>query len=204
MARGLSVVGLRRPGFGPFDLVLVPGECLAVTGHSGSGKSVLLRMIADLDPNEGEVWLDGVARQDLTAPLWRRRVTYFPAESGWWADGVGAHFADPPAPSDLAALGLLADALGWPVSRLSTGERQRLALLRGLAHRPGVLLLDEPSSGLDPDGTAGVERVIGARLREGAIALIASHDAGQVERLATRRLRIEAGRPTELTRERQP
>src|SRR5690348_5206128 len=69
------------------------GECIALQGASGSGKTVLMRAIADLDPNEGTIKLDGVLRESVPAPAWRRQVTYLAAEPGWWADTVQEHFA---------------------------------------------------------------------------------------------------------------
>ncbi|MDB5495805.1 MAG: transporter related, partial [Phenylobacterium sp.] len=84
---------LKSPLAGPFDLALAPGACAAIAGHSGSGKSLFLRMVADLDPNTGEVGLDGVPRATLSAPDWRRTVPYVAAESGWWRDHVAEHFA---------------------------------------------------------------------------------------------------------------
>src|SRR5437762_11925398 len=69
-------------------------ECIAVKGPSGAGKTLLLRAIADLDPNQGVVTLDGRDRSTIAAPEWRRLVGYVPAEPGWWAETVGEHFAN--------------------------------------------------------------------------------------------------------------
>jgi phosphate-transporting ATPase len=194
----LSVRGLARPGLQPLDFELAEGECLVVSGPSGAGKSLLLRALADLDPNEGELSLDGEAREAMPAPRWRRLVTYLPAEPGWWAETVGAHFTDWRAAEPLVeALGLSADSRNWPVSRLSTGERQRLALVRALVQQPRVLLLDEPTAGLDETARDAVETLVAGRLAEGAAALWVTHDAEQARRLARRRLRIEHGRVME-------
>ena len=190
----LDVRGLRRPGLGPVDLTLAAGECVALSGPSGAGKSLLLRAIADLDPSDGEVSLDGTAREAVTAPAWRRQVTYVAAESAWWDDRVGAHFDDPAAAVPLARLlGLPAAAVDWSVARLSTGERQRLALARALALSPKVLLLDEPTAALDPEATAAVEAVLRQRLGQGGAILLVTHDAAQARRLANRGFRVEAG-----------
>ena len=194
----LSIRGLARPGLAPVDLDLEAGECVAVLGPSGAGKTLLLRAIADLDPNEGEASLGGEARSGMSGPAWRRRVGYLASESGWWADGVGAHFADTvAAASIIKALGLPADVFGWQVARTSTGERQRLALARLLEQAPEVMLLDEPSSGLDAAAAAKVEVLIRERLEAGAAALIATHDPALAERIAARRLAVEGGRVTE-------
>lgn len=194
----LRIRDLTRPGIEPFSLDLDGGECVALAGPSGAGKTLLLRAIADLDPNRGTVLLDDSDRDAMAAPEWRRSVAYLAPEAGWWADGVGAHFPDfDAAAALLPALGLGADTLDWPVGRLSTGERQRLALARLLLTEPLVMLLDEPTSGLDSDTTAMVEAVLGHRLRGGAAILLVTHDGGQAERMARRRLIIEAGRVRE-------
>jgi putative ABC transport system ATP-binding protein len=193
----LALAGLRSALAGPFDLTLARGECVAISGPSGAGKSLLLRMIADLDPNQGEVALDGRARASFSAPDWRRHVTYCPAESGWWAPVVAAHLP----PARRAAWAALAERLGLdpalldgPVARLSTGERQRLALSRALVAAPAVLLADEPTGPLDPDSTARVEALLAERLAAGMALLLVTHDTAQATRLAARRLRLEAGR----------
>jgi putative ABC transport system ATP-binding protein len=92
MSPALIVRTLRSERAGPFELTLAIGDCATITGPSGSGKSLFLRMIADLDPNEGEVWLKDRERTSMPAPTWRRLVTYMSAESGWWADRVLEHF----------------------------------------------------------------------------------------------------------------
>ena len=194
----LSVTDLTRLELGPLSFSVEAGECLALRGPSGAGKSLLLRAIADLDPNEGRVSLDGESREDMPAPDWRRRVAYLAAEAGWWADTVADHFADWQAARPLVeALGLTADCGDWPVARLSTGERQRLALARVLLLAPRVMLLDEPTSGLDPKAVARVEAVLQARLKEGAAILLVTHAPDQAQRMAARRLTIDHGRVAE-------
>ncbi len=191
----LTVEGLRAANLGPIDLTLGDREILALRGPSGAGKSLLLRAIADLDPNEGRVALDGTDRDTLPAPAWRRRVAYLPAESGWWADRVAEHFQEPDAARPrVRALGLPADALDWSVARLSTGEKQRLALVRALEQDPRVLLLDEPTSALDPEAAAAVEAAIREQRDNGRAVLLVTHDRKQAERLADRTLAIAKGR----------
>ena len=65
---GLSIRGLSRPGLAPVDLDVPAGACVSIDGPSGAGKTLLLRAIADLDPNEGEVFLDGTERALMPAP----------------------------------------------------------------------------------------------------------------------------------------
>lgn len=190
----LRTRGLSRLGVGPIDLHLDQGICASLQGRSGSGKSVLLRMIADLDPHEGEAFLENQPRTGIPAPLWRRQVTYVAAESGWWADTVAAHF---PKGVDLAGMlesvGIAAEAASWPVRRLSTGERQRLALLRALAPENRVLLLDEPTSGLDVDSVARVESLLLGRLKLGASILMVTHDSEQAARIASIHFELRDG-----------
>jgi ABC-type iron transport system FetAB ATPase subunit len=198
----LEVEGLTRLGLGPVDLT-VPAGCLAVLmGASGAGKSLLLRALADLDPATGRVRLDGVDRAALPAPLWRRRVVYLAAEAGWWADRVGAHFADRAAARALLpALGLPAEALDWDIARASTGERQRLALARCLTlprapETPRLYLLDEPTSALDAESVARAEPILRALPDARTAVLMVSHDAAQAARLGDRRLVLTEGRVT--------
>ncbi len=191
----LSVRDLCRPGLGPVSFDLAGGECLAVRGPSGAGKTLLLRAVADLDPNDGTVTLDGRDRAAMPAPRWRRMVTFVPADPGWWDDAVGAHFADWAAAAPLAeSLGLPTACRDWSIQRLSTGERQRLGLVRALLLRPRVLLLDEPTSGLDDAATAAVERLIGASRRDGGTGVVwSTHDAAQARRIAGRCLIVDRG-----------
>ena len=188
MTPRLRLEGLRSALAGPFDLVVAAGECVAVTGSSGSGKSLLLRLIADLDPGEGDAFLDGRARSTFTAPAWRRRVAYAAAEPGWWAERVEAHFTDLVRAKALAAaLGLPPALLDGPVLRLSTGERQRLALVRTLETEPPVLLLDEPTAALDAESVGRTEHLLRARLAAGTALMLVTHDTALAARVGDRR-----------------
>lgn len=189
----LQIQQLHTPQVGPLDLALGAGELAQVAGPSGAGKSLLLRAIADLDRNEGLIRLEGQPRQALSGSDWRRRVGYLPADPAWWADTVGEHL-QPGGEHWLEALGFGPDVRTWTVDRLSSGERQRLALVRVLQNRPRVLLLDEPTANLDPDNTLIMEGLIRDYLRDSdAAALWVSHDAEQRSRLGGRLLLMESG-----------
>jgi ABC-type iron transport system FetAB ATPase subunit len=193
----LSVRGLRSRFGGPFSFDLHAGECVAIQGPSGAGKSVLLRMLADLDPHEGEVLLDGRAADAMPAPEWRSRVVYQAAEPAWWEATAGQHFRAAErgfVDGALTALGLAPAVLDTEVERLSTGERQRLALVRSLAVQPAVLLLDEPTAALDPGAVARAEALLRSRLGDGLALLIVTHSAEQAKRLAQRIFRLEQGK----------
>jgi putative ABC transport system ATP-binding protein len=196
MATALLVKNLRSAFAGPFELNLGTGACAAITGPSGSGKSLFLRMIADLDPSEGKVWLNERERGSMPAPQWRRQATYVSAESGWWADRVIEHF-DVNRRSEVAALaarlGLRPDLLDAPVAQLSTGEKQRFSLVRALLPSPPVLLLDEPTGPLDEESVAKVEALLQERKATGTSILLVTHDPDQAERLGDQRYRMVAG-----------
>lgn len=194
----LSVSGMVHPGLQPVSFTINDGEILVVRGPSGAGKTLLLRSIADLDPNEGEVKLDGQDRSAFFAPEWRKQVTFVPAEPGWWAERVIDHFSDwSKALPYLKQLNLPQNCGDWSIMRLSTGERQRLGLIRALVLNPKVLLLDEPTSALDPDTTTVVESIIKERLKANTCVLWTSHNSEQAHRLSKRCLSVNEGRVTE-------
>ncbi|MBB4303063.1 ABC-type iron transport system FetAB ATPase subunit [Rhodobium orientis] len=191
----LSVRGLKTHTATVERLDVAAGEIVALTGPSGSGKSLILRAIADLDPAPGTVLLDGTDRNAMPAPDWRRKVGYLAAETGWWAERVGAHFADRAATAPLVArLGFDDGVWDWEIARLSTGEKQRLGFARLLAGAPQVLLLDEPTGALDPEATTSVEALIEERLADGVAIILVTHDADQAARLARRHVTIQGGR----------
>jgi len=191
----LALEGLRGLGFGPVDVRVSDGVCLAVMGESGSGKTRLLRAIADLDPAAGACLLDGVASQETSATEWRRQVAYVPAEPGWWAASAIDHFADANVCREYAGrFGVDPAALSRPISELSTGERQRLALARALQFSPRVLLLDEPTGPLDDRATEKVEGEVKAQMSRGVTVVLVTHDSGQAARLRADTCTLVKGR----------
>jgi len=188
-----EVKDLSYGGFGPVTFAMREGEIVGVSGPSGCGKTRLLRALADMDPWEGTIALQGVAPATIPANHWRRRVAYVPAESQWWFDGVDEHFSHAPEDADLRALGLEPGVLGWPVARLSSGEKQRLGLLRSLVNQPAVLLLDEPTAHLDAAHTRALEALVAGRCATGMMALWVTHDPEQLTRVASRGYRMAAG-----------
>lgn len=174
------------------DITLDAGSCLGISGPSGSGKSLMLRALADLDPHQGEIRLDGAAQIDTAPTDWRRQVAWVAAESAWWADTVKEHF-DHVDPAAWKALGFGPETADWEVRRLSTGEKQRLGLLRALQNQPQVLLLDEPTSALDASNTERVENLISEyRASTGAAVIWVSHDPAQLDRVSATRLDLGA------------
>lgn len=180
------VPGLTVQILDEFDLELHGQEIAVINGPSGSGKSLLLRAIADLDPSTGDVWLEKQSRSSMKAHEWRRKVSYLPTDSAWWFETVGEHL--PGGGFEyLQNLGFEKDVLGWKISRISSGEKQRLALVRCLERSPDVLLLDEPTASLDEERTLLVEKVVSAYAdRNNTPVLWVSHDARQIKRIAQR------------------
>jgi len=176
------------------DLDVAPGEIVCISGPSGSGKTRLLRAVADLEPHGGEVRLGRTVQASVRGHEWRRRVMLVPAEVHWWAARVGEHLPQP-APHDLEALGFGKDVLEWDVGRLSSGEQQRLALLRALAREPEVVLLDEPTAHLDEATARRVERwLTDWAARRARPMLWVAHEIEQIARVARRHAEIVGAR----------
>ena len=134
----------------------------------------------------------------MPAPQWRRLVGLLPAKSLWWFDTVGEHFRGYE-PHWLGALGFAPDVMNWTVSRLSSGEQQRLSLLRLLQNQPKALLLDEPTASLDADNIGRVEKLVREyqNARQCAILWV-THDRGQATRVAQRHFVIKENQLHEL------
>ena len=176
----------------------VNNELVCLSGISGSGKSLLLRAIADLIEHKGDVHLDDKKCAEISSVQWRKWVGLLPAESGWWSDKVGDHFKSDQS-KHLAQLNLPEGCLSWDVSRCSTGEKQRLAIARLLENKPKALLLDEPTASLDPTSVSAVESLIKSYANEFQVPVIwVSHDPQQIKRLATRAFRIEGNEVREV------
>jgi len=147
---------------------------------------MFLRSIADMPPHSGKIMLDGDASGMMSGPEWRKKVGMLPSESSWWFDTVGEHF-NKVHEIWFKALGFTPGVLKWHTNRLSSGERQRLALLRLLSNHPEALLLDEPTTNLDLENMKRVEKLLeNYRLEEKASVFWVCHDMDQIKRVSNR------------------
>ncbi|MCK5377937.1 MAG: ABC transporter ATP-binding protein [Acidobacteria bacterium] len=194
-AARLSGLTKRFPGFklGPLDLVLKPGTVLALVGPNGAGKTTTLNCMAGLMvPDEGGTEVYGTPVHPSRTE-YRRHVGYVGEESGffqrWTVDRNLAFLAELlPGWSHDRAQQLskrLALPLDKQVSKLSRGNRTKLALVAAMAHRPRLLLLDEPTSGLDPVVRAEVLDLLWEIIEDGEHAVLYStHVLSDINRLA--------------------
>ena len=181
-----------------FDLVIRRGEIFGLLGPNGSGKTTFMRLLTGyLLPSAGRLELAGidVVREPIEA---RRRIGYVPESVPAWRDMRVLEFLDfmarlrgiPKARLasaidrvvELVALGSMAHR---PVRTLSRGYRQRLGLAQALVHEPDVVILDEPTNGLDPRQIIEVRELIRS-LASRHTVLLSSHILGEVGRIADR------------------
>jgi putative ABC transport system ATP-binding protein len=184
------------------DLAVCRGAIAVVAGPSGSGKSTLLRVANRLEvPSAGTVRLDGVDASSIDPRELRRRVGMVFQRPVLFAGTVrdNLHVADGGADDVelaelLAQVGLSASFLDRVGDDLSGGEAQRVCIARALLTRPEVLLMDEPTSSLDPDSRRGIEALAGELAAAGLGLVWVSHDLPQVRRLQGPIVVLVAGR----------
>ena len=151
---------------------------------------MLLRLIADLDVGRGAVRLAGKDRNEMPPQGWRAHCPYVAATPGFWAATAADHFtAEARGRARSLAEAMLFDAARFdaPVALLSTGERQRLALVRALVLDAPALLLDEPTGPLDQQATNAVADLLAERLSRGVSMVLVTHDERLANRLSTER-----------------
>lgn len=183
-AENILTIGMLQP----ISLKVESQQIWMLTGPSGSGKSRFLKALADLIPHSGQAWLNGQKQQTVCPESWRQKVMYFSADTAWWCDTVIAHFDAEPEESLLQSIGLSTAILKRHPDNCSSGEKQRLALLRGLALKPEVLLLDEITANLDENRTLQVEQLVKDYMstensKHQRAVIWVSHDQIQCQRL---------------------
>lgn len=165
------------------SLQIEAGEVHGIQGTSGCGKTRLLRAMADLDPQHGELRLDGIPLPEHSPHHWRRAVCLVPTRPRWWLRSAAEHFACDMT-QQAQAIGLAPERLTAPVDQLSSGESSRCALLRALSRNPQVLLLDEPTGALDTASEAKTENFLLNRANHAKAIIWVSHDEEQLQRVA--------------------
>jgi len=178
------------------DLRIAAGERVAIIGANGCGKSTLLRVLHGLlRPSTGSVLRDEAMRQAMVfqRPFALRVSALANVALAVWLRGVPWRIAKAKALQALARVGLGAVALR-NARTLSGGQLQRMALARAWCLGPQVMLLDEPTASLDPHAKREVETLMADFAAAGTTLVFASHNLGQVKRLATRVVYMEAGR----------
>ena len=178
------------------NLRVEPGDTLALIGSNGSGKSTLLRVLHGLiKPSAGDLDCESLARQAMLfqRPYMLRASVLHNVALGLWLKGEAWGAAKVQALAALEQVGL-ADLAGRNAKALSGGQQQRVALARAWAIKPQVLLLDEPTSSLDPTAKHEVERLMAKFAESGMTLIFSSHNLGQVKRLASRVVYLEQGR----------
>jgi tungstate transport system ATP-binding protein len=178
------------------DLRIAPGERVALIGANGCGKSTLLRVVEGiLRPSAGSIVRDVRMRQAMVfqRPFALRASVLFNVALAPWLRGTRWREARERAVLALARVGLGAVALR-NARTLSGGQLQRLAFARAWSLQADVLLLDEPTASLDPHAKREVEALMADFAASGMTLVFASHNLGQVKRLATRVVYLEQGR----------
>jgi ATP-binding cassette, subfamily B, bacterial len=204
----------KRPALDEVSLSVAQGEHLALVGATGAGKSTLAKLMTrQYDPDEGRVTFGGVDVRDATASSLRERIVFLPQEGHLFAGSIADNVrlarpeaTDAEVETALARIGALdrfarlADGIHTDVQtrgvRLSSGERQLIALARAALVEPAVVVLDEATSSLDPGTERAVERAIAAVSRGRTVITIA-HRLSTAER-ADRVALLEQARLVEL------
>ncbi len=186
------------------DFEVEPGEICGLLGPNGAGKTTALRMLVGLiRPSAGEALLFGERVRPGLSSLTRvgtmiEHAAFVPHLSGalnlklWWEAG-GARWADADAERALAVAGL-GDAINRRVKTYSQGMRQRLGLARALLARPDLLVLDEPTNGLDPQEMRAVRDLLRRVAEEGTTVLLSSHILSEIEQICTNVVVMDRGR----------
>lgn len=179
------------------------GTLTFLEGPNGAGKSTLLAIIGTvLRPTSGSVSYEPFGDDQALA---RRHIGWVAHESHSYRELTGRRnielvtqihgLADAEAQVERVIERVGAGSFAnRPVGTLSRGQRQRIALARALVHDPGVLLLDEPWTGLDVASVDKLEAVIRDEVARGSLVIAVTHGAGTAERLGARRVRIESGK----------
>jgi tungstate transport system ATP-binding protein len=177
------------------SLSLQRGQCLALVGSNGSGKSTLLRVMHGLlTPSSGWREIDPSLKQAFVfqRPWMLRASCEWNVALAAWLQGATWQQARARAQAALDDAGLR-ELAQRPARTLSGGQQQRLAIARALVMQPDILFLDEPTASLAPQAKREVESLMAQCVERGMTLVFASHNLGQVKRLATRVICLDQG-----------
>ncbi|UBV44930.1 ATP-binding cassette domain-containing protein (plasmid) [Deinococcus taeanensis] len=179
-------------------LHIAPGERVALIGASGGGKTTLLRALAGLTPHSGEVRVQAAGDSPARVRVMFQEDRLLPWLGALENAALGLTRAEREhASAALRGVGLQGREQAYP-HELSGGQRQRVALARALAHRPDLLLLDEPFGALDALTRASMHDLLDHLLSEtGATTLLVTHDLDEALKLADRVLLLSGGQVRE-------
>ncbi len=203
-AEGVSKRYAGRDALASLDITLGAGEILALVGHNGAGKSTLIKLLLGLiRPDSGRIAVLGHDPSRPGAAEARRAIGFLPETIVFHPNMTGAELlafyarlkgAPVAANRDLLARVGLAPAAGQRVGGYSKGMRQRLGLAQALIGRPRLLLLDEPTTGLDPELRQGFYAILDALAADGVGILLSSHALAELEHRADRVVVLRQGR----------
>lgn len=188
------------------SLAVDRGEVVGFLGPNGAGKSTTMRMITQyLEPDAGAIDFDG-APLDEAARDAKRRIGYLPENNPLYGDMLVAEYLtfiaklrelegpERGTAIDEAIAGTgIADVYYRPIGELSKGYRQRVGLAQAILHRPDLLVLDEPTEGLDPNQRVEIRRLI-AELGRQRTVILSTHVLPEVQHMASRLVVIHKGR----------
>jgi cell division transport system ATP-binding protein len=202
-----------REALSDVTLAIATGEMVFLTGHSGAGKSTVLKLIALIDrPSRGQV----IVNHQNTSGIGRRRIPAFRRQIGvvfqdhkllhdrpvfdnvalpLVISGTSRREIDKRVRAALDQVGLLGREMNAPLE-LSTGEQQRVGIARAVVSKPPVLIADEPTGNLDPELALEVMRLFKRFNDVGVTVVVATHDIHVVEHFGVRRVALDHGRLT--------
>jgi len=176
------------------DLAVKPGEVFGFLGPNGAGKTTAIRTLMDeIRPTSGRASILGLDTHDKSVEI-RRHIGYLPGDLAMYPSLTGkdllSYFANLRGGVDWSYVDVLAERLNADLSKkvgnLSSGNRQKIGLIQAFMNRPEVIIMDEPSSGLDPLVQREFQTILRELAADGKSIFLSSHTLSEVQRVADR------------------